>query len=242
MHQGVLMVYWLTRCACVMTVYRCVLTASILMVYWRILTASGALRVYWGVLFIVYWRYTNVYWCILMYTDVYCCVLMIYWRIVTASGALRVYWGVLFIVYWRYTNVYWYILMYTDVCVLLCTDDILTYSDCFRCTEGILKCTVHCVLIVYWCVLTAGVLMVYWSVLFNVCWRYTDVYWQQVYWWCTDVYWLLHVYWGCTICSLSPKAFYSLGPKIWKEIEEQLKTLSFRCFKRKLINVFLINT
>ena len=157
MHQSVLMVYWLIRCACVMTVYRCVLTASILMVNWRILTASGVLRVYWAVLFIVYWRFTNVYWCILM-----------------------------------------------------CTDDILTSYDCFRCTEGILKCTVHCVLIVYWCVLTGGVLMVYRSVLLmcadsilmctdSKCTdgvlTYTDC--LQVDWGDTEVYCLL-----CTDCIL----------------------------------------
>ena len=29
------------------------------------------------------------------------------------------------------------------------------------------------------------------------------------------------------------------GPKIWKEIKEQLKTLSFRCFKRELKERFL---
>ena len=37
------------------------------------------------------------------------------------------------------------ILMCTDC---KCTDGKLTYSDCFRCIEGILKCTVYCVLIV----------------------------------------------------------------------------------------------
>ena len=38
------------------------------------------------------------------------------------------------------------ILMCTDS---KCTDGVLTYTDCFRCTENILKCTVHGVLIVY---------------------------------------------------------------------------------------------
>ena len=37
-------------------------------------------------------------------------------------------------------------LMYTDSKF---TDGVLRYTDCFRCTEGIVKCTVYCVLMVY---------------------------------------------------------------------------------------------
>ena len=167
--------------------------------------------------------YTDVYWCVLLCSDVYWCVLMIYWRIVTASGVLKCTVHCVLIVYWYLLTasvlmVYWLIpcicILMVYRCVLMCTDGILTYTDCFRCTEGILKCNVHCVLIVYWCVLTASVLMVYWriltasgvlrvcgNVLFIAYWLYTDVYWQQVYWWYTDLFGLtdcLGVYWGFT--------------------------------------------